>query len=90
MFVMEKLDIKTREYEFIILEEPSKDNDYTCTCAGSLFSNKTDMELSIITMTPDDLPDSVEEIMIYVTKQKCKIDLLRQALEWMHMTKPPE
>ena len=86
---MEKFDIKTREYEFRILEEPSKENDYTCTCAGSLFSNKIDTELSIITMTPDDLPDSVEEIMIYVTKQKCKIELLRQALEWMHMTKPP-
>ena len=48
-----------------------------------------DTELSIITMTPDDLPDSVEEIMVYVTKQKCKIDLLRQAVEWMHMTKTP-
>ena len=57
---MEKFDMKTREYEFRILEEPSKDNNYTCTCAGSLFSNKIDTELSIITMTPDDLPDSVE------------------------------
>lgn len=29
---MEEFDMKTREHDFKTLEEPSKENDYTCTC----------------------------------------------------------
>lgn len=66
--------------DFSIWENPSKMNGYECT--GAMFMRTADacMFSSISTISALDLPKTDEELVVFITKLKSKIDVLEQAL----------
>ena len=78
----------SKKIETNIWEIPSKINGYKCTCASLLIAEDLGFYASIMTVEPKDIPSKKEDLIVYVAKMKCLIDILKQSLDFSYTINP--
>jgi len=67
-----------------ICERPTKLNGYECTCNTYMRTTDACTYSSITTISPLDIPDDREELIVFIAKLKCEVDILSQAFSFTH------